>query len=219
MRVRVLNAGVPGYGLDQIVLRSERLAEVFDPELILVSFIPKDMERNARSARGAAPKPYFRKSESGLVLVEAGESGATDRDDVFRRIFGFSHAVDFIMLRVDPYYWRGLSANTTGEDGTEIGCLLMDRLRRLGQESDARVIVMLQKARPDEIAPNDGQVVLACARERDLGVIDLFPILDVVAAGDPELHESYYFGHMTPAGNRFVAEQVAAKIRAEDRQP
>lgn len=40
---RVLNAGVSGYGFDQIVLRAERIAETHQPSVIIVSFIAEDI--------------------------------------------------------------------------------------------------------------------------------------------------------------------------------
>jgi len=42
---RVVNAAVPGFGLDQAVLRAEQLAPVYTPETIIVSFIPHDVLR------------------------------------------------------------------------------------------------------------------------------------------------------------------------------
>jgi len=43
--VRVLNAGVTGYGFDQTVLRTEQLAAKYKPSTILVGFIADDIRR------------------------------------------------------------------------------------------------------------------------------------------------------------------------------
>src|SRR4029453_14982379 len=40
---RVLNAGVSGYGFDQIVLRAEQLAAKYKPSAIVVTFIPDNI--------------------------------------------------------------------------------------------------------------------------------------------------------------------------------
>ena len=56
---RVLNAGVRGYGLDQMVLRAERLAPRFKPRVIVLAFIPDDIYRVGLSIRQAYHKPYF----------------------------------------------------------------------------------------------------------------------------------------------------------------
>src|SRR5262245_27375193 len=42
---RVLNGGVTGYGLDQTVLRLERLAEAYAPSLVILGFIADDIRR------------------------------------------------------------------------------------------------------------------------------------------------------------------------------
>ena len=45
LRHRVLNGGVHGYGLDQAVLRAEKLAKRFHPHTIVLAFIAHDIDR------------------------------------------------------------------------------------------------------------------------------------------------------------------------------
>src|SRR5205807_23429 len=54
---RVLNAGVRGYGLDQMVLRAESLAPRFKPRAIVLTFIQDDIYRVGLSIRQAYHKP------------------------------------------------------------------------------------------------------------------------------------------------------------------
>ncbi len=56
---RVLNAGVSGYGFDQIVLRAEALAPLYKPEAIVAAFIADDIRRTEMRRLWSADKPYF----------------------------------------------------------------------------------------------------------------------------------------------------------------
>ena len=56
---RVLNAGVSGYGFDQIVLRAEELAPRYKPAAIVVGFIADDIRRTEMRRLWGAEKPYF----------------------------------------------------------------------------------------------------------------------------------------------------------------
>ncbi len=59
---RVLNAGVRGYGLDQIVLRAERVMPQLKPPTVVLAFIADDVVRTALSVREArASRTSFRK--------------------------------------------------------------------------------------------------------------------------------------------------------------
>ena len=56
---RVLNAGVSGYGFDQIVLRAEQFAAKYKPSAIVVSFIADDISRTEMRRLWSADKPWF----------------------------------------------------------------------------------------------------------------------------------------------------------------
>ena len=58
---RVLNGGVSAYGIDQAVLRSERLLDRHQPDVVILSFISNDIDRTEFSyvPWGHGWKPYF----------------------------------------------------------------------------------------------------------------------------------------------------------------
>ena len=56
--VPVVNAGVGGYGTDQIVLRAEQLRPIVRPHILIVGFLDLDIYRTGHSYFGA-PKPHF----------------------------------------------------------------------------------------------------------------------------------------------------------------
>src|SRR5262245_25549514 len=64
----VVNAGVPGFGTDQIVMRAEALLPTLKPSVLLVSFLSDDFERAGMATFSRANKPYFTVDGGSLVL-------------------------------------------------------------------------------------------------------------------------------------------------------
>ncbi len=59
-RYEMMNWGVPGYGVDQILLLMEEKVFQFHPDLILLVIYPEDFQRSIRSFTDAGyGKPYF----------------------------------------------------------------------------------------------------------------------------------------------------------------
>jgi hypothetical protein len=70
---RCLNAGVPSYGLSQIVIRARNLIPKYKPDYVLVQCSPWLVERSqtcyAPSHHGKTPNPYFVESSGGGVAI------------------------------------------------------------------------------------------------------------------------------------------------------
>ena len=68
----VLNAGVPGYGVDQIALKLVHLGEMLKPELVVWGLVTYDVDRAGRSwfPKSWMPKPLVR-LEGGEIRVQA----------------------------------------------------------------------------------------------------------------------------------------------------
>ena len=82
---RVLNAGVSGYGFDQIVLRAERSCRTSHPSKVVVGFIADDIVRTEMRRRWSAEKPYFDIQNGALVLHDVAV-----RDPTPTRLLAFS---------------------------------------------------------------------------------------------------------------------------------
>lgn len=201
---RVVNGGVNAFGLDQSVLRGERLSGIFAPDLLIVGFIPHNVTRCEYAWFLGHPKPYFELDGAGLRVHPPPEprSWFTPIRD---RILATSMAA---YLFEHTLVWEGPAEERVHHDGQEVACRLMRRLADLGRERRMRVLVLAQSQDP---VPEPADVetkerVLACARANGLWTVDLFPLL---AAVPPQERETLFAGHMTPSGNRFVADAVA----------
>ena len=94
------NAGVFGYGLDQSVLRAERLAPLLSPWAIVVAFKYEDILRTELVQRAGVEKPYFELVEGQLQLRNSPPQKFHPRIaqlGVLRTVTGYSYLADFAM--------------------------------------------------------------------------------------------------------------------------
>ncbi|MBY0320929.1 MAG: hypothetical protein K2X72_19560 [Reyranella sp.] len=218
---RVLNAGVSGYGFDQIVLRAEQTAAKYKPAVIVVSFIADDIRRTEMRRLWSADKPYFVIEDGKLLLRGVPVPPRADPASTltfWQWTLGYSHLFDFILRRLDLLHdWYGdhqrVLAPGTGE---YLSCLLTARLAELQKQSGAKVIVM---AEYDPVVWDDPafaatqrhmtQGLLACATKNGMATIDSFNAM--AATGAPR--KLYATWHMNEPGNRLIAGLVAEKLR------
>jgi hypothetical protein len=207
---RVVNGAVPGFGLDQAVLRAEQLAALYDPALLVVSFIPHDVLRCEMAYWSGHPKPYFDLDASGLVL-RAAPVAPPRRFAALKGLLAKSMTLELLFA---PFlHWEGPGEAVVHRRGIEVACRLMDRLAALGRARDLRIAILAQPQEPtataEELRLKDA--VLACARADQLPTLDLFPIIDSLP---PERRTELFPRHMSREGNRLVATKLAEFLGA-----
>lgn len=219
---RVVNAGVSGYGLDQIVLRAERIVPGLHPSRIVVGFIADDVLRTEMRRRWSAEKPYFDIQDGALVLHDVAVSQPDPNTSLgfFERTLGYSYLLDLVLSRLDltdNWHSDHIRVHPSGT-GEKISCLLMRRLADLQRQSGARVLVVAQYDpyvwRDAGFAAEQRRLtkgVLDCSRQQGLDVLDTF---DALAANGGKGSPRSLYGewHMNGAGNRLTAGLVAAAL-------
>jgi hypothetical protein len=226
----VYNAASGGWGVDQMILRAEQLAPELKPRTVLVGILSQDSLRNNFDLYGGAYKPYFRPlPNGGLELAGVPVVRLEQRPPTlgfWRGVLGYSFVVDWAVMRLGfgtRWITPGLHYNQIypNETGVTISCGLMDRLAELRQRFGARPVVIMQYGAAEaEGAPPPwyGPPVLACARARGFAVVDTYGPLHELAKTDRErfvalwLNEGGQLGHMSPAGNAFIARLIADTI-------
>ena len=224
---RVLNAGVAGYGFDQIVLRAERLAPRVHPAAIVVSFIADDLRRTEVSRLWSADKPWFDLDGStggnGLVLRGVPVPPRTEPRRTLtlaQRVFGYSYLVDFVLRRLglmEDWFGDHVRVHPRGT-GEEIGCRLTNRLRGVRDKSGVPLLLVAQY---DPYIFKDAAFgaeqkrltghLLDCARRQGLAVLDTFDAVAGQQAGGPL--GLYAQWHMNGRGNALVAGLIAAALK------
>ena len=212
---RVINGGVPAFGLDQTVLRSEQLAKVYSPEIIILSFIPDDVRRSEMSYFSGHAKPYFDVDGGMLRLYPAPVPPASALAPL-KRLLSVSLMVNVLF---DQFmHWDGPATQVVHQHGREVACLLMGRIATAVRASTARVLILAQPEAADA-TPEHLQVknlVLGCAATAGLQVLDLFPIIERMPASQ---RQRLFDGHMTAEGNRVVATALAGVFEHEGEDP
>lgn len=236
MGVPVINAGVAGYGTDQIILRAEQLIATVNPKTIVVGILEFDLSRTAHSEAGA-PKPYFTTENGALVYHPPGplepkrDAGAVSA--FVRSILGYSALADHLASRAAPRFWHPSEASVfkqVDNDPREITCLLLQRLKRRTDETKIRLLVFTQYSGERVLAGTDispdMRSVTECAQKAGIQVVDQFAPLQALIRGNPDLLATYYnryhdgeFGHMFSKGNEHAAQLLAQALRVEPEAP
>jgi lysophospholipase L1-like esterase len=210
----VLNGGVSGYGIDQIVLRAERLAEKHKPSVIVVSFIADDIQRAEMRRMWWHDKPWFAIEDGQLVLKGVPVSNRTMSPVCVRRIIERGiFELPPVLQHLLGYHAR---IHPTGV-GRTIALRLIERLARLQAERNVRIVVMAQydpRAWIDRALASEHRdltrPILDCATANGLVTLDTFHRF----AAEPRPHELYGSLHLNARGNLMIAGILAATLPA-----
>ena len=222
----VLNGGVFGYGLDQMVLRAEQLlaGPARSARTVILSLLPEDVLRCEFSYRYAW-KPYFAIEDGALALrnvpVPQPHEGPPG-EAVWRRALRRSFVADRAFRLVDPDGWAIPDSVRVHGDGGEVAELLFERWASAVGTGERHALLVIQWSPQMIEVPIEG--LLARARERGIPVVDLRAVLEpfVRERGIGAAFERHFepgrpsgIGHMNAQGNRIAAEAIAEAIPLE----
>jgi hypothetical protein len=215
LKKRVINGGVTAYGLDQSFLRLKVLLEIYHPDTVIFSFIPPDLVRSEYSVTVGANKPYFEVVNNSLLLRGSPVRKAEKRKTKsFHYLAGYSLFIHTLMMKHNPNWWiqggYAWSENHRGVKGEDIACSIFRELPSLLKEKNIeRMFVLIQyPVNPfPELRPKV-EFAVQCIDRNLITVIDLKEPLTSLRKRDPEQYNSLFQGHMSYAGNAFVAEHI-----------
>jgi hypothetical protein len=211
----VKNGGVFGYSLTQAVLRAEAMLERFPVDTLVVSFIPDDLVRSTFGRR-YTPLPWFELVGDGLELRGVPIDHEAGRDDTARAwkdALGHSALLDAILANTVRGWWfendkQSVVPQLAGR-AEELGRRLLDRIAARCRERSVRLLVVLQDRAPSP----EALAVLRHATANGIEVLDLASRYQQLLGQDPSLAQRWFAGHMTPAGNGWVAREIATVLR------
>lgn len=218
---KVGNGGVPGYGLDQSVLRTEELARRLKPGLIVLAFIADDLQRAEMRRMYGGEKPYFTVTNGTLDLHNSpapDKPVARQRLPFWQRWFGWSMLVDKYMRHFGHYstwFWQDAEATPPGT-GEQLACPLMQRIATLHIPTlvvaQYRPHVWLADSKKwAEEQRRLSRSVLNCATTAGLKTYDTFSLIDA-AIKTHGVQSLYGEWHHSAVGNHLVAEGVAVEL-------
>jgi hypothetical protein len=230
--VPIVNAGIGGYGADQIVLRAEQLLPIVKPKALIVGLLESDIYRAGHSVFGA-PKPYFTIENGELKFHPPEPLEPRGKDGVLSAILyklrdalGYSAAADYLMARLNPNFWYSTNSQVhyrrANVDEAEVTCALLRRLKAQTDKEGIRSVLFMQYYAPiimgSDRRTRNAQYVLTCAHQAGMRVVDQFSLLRRIAVADPGAMKEYYmhsddtYGHMSPKGNRHAANLLALSL-------
>ena len=222
----VINAGVPGFGTDQIVLRAESLLPTLKPSALIVSFFAHDFERAGMAVFSGASKPYFTMESGSLVLQNVPVppySGRLSETPLWLILPSYSYFLRFATDRLGWVDWQQIVMRTSlwaDNDPAAVSCALLRRLQTELAASGTKLLLVLQYSLTRAaLRPPKAIVVAGCARELGVDTLDLWEDLKGLRDRSSEQFARLWvsddgktFGHMSSQGNRFVAERIAAGL-------
>lgn len=210
-KIRVINGGVFGYGVDQSFIRMKALATKYRPDIIIFSFFPDDINRCELSERTSVAKPYFEISADGDLILKSRHIVPKDQQlDRFRKIMGYSFLFHKLALRVSPEYWLKGSWKSTKVHayGRKITCLIFRQLKLYAMENGLKIFILVIYDNNFERDLNITDEVILCIDQNILELIDLRTSFAELKKSDLNKFNSLFDGHLTVEGNRFVASIV-----------
>lgn len=215
----VRNGGVFGYSFGQAIQRAELLLDRFPIDTVVVSYIAEDLIR-CELKRRYTPVPWFELRAGELVLcgvpVPDSDAGTVEDTQWVRKLLGYSAACDMLFWNTVPAWWVGQDRMVRAHPhhvGREIGKKLVERFAALARSRGIHWLLVLQGQRrvPEEDA--DAVAVLQQAASLQVPVLDLVARFHERQAREPGLGGKFFAGHMTAAGNAWVADEIAAQLR------
>ena len=219
---KVLNGGVPAYGIDQIYLRSLDLIQNYTISDLFFCFIPDDINRCNNSTFHKVYKPYFIFEGDSARLIPINPKNFSDNLkfnlSLLHKIGGYSLVIDKIMGIFFPKFWFysvQISKKKEHRKGKEISIKLIDLLK---QECDKRninfFVVPLANQRYSSDDINNLQFVLNHI-DKEINIINVFENLEEIRVENPDLFTSYFLKnnyHFSTLGNAYVANYIYNKI-------
>lgn len=127
----VLNLGVHGYGHDQMLLYLKEAGISYRPDIVLLGFMPDDMERNVLSFRDYA-KPHFGLGSGGLELL----TGPIPRpEETLAAEKWRSKFKDLLTMARSRYEWRSGKTSTITR---ELTWALLDEMKTTAESAGAK---------------------------------------------------------------------------------
>jgi hypothetical protein len=211
--IRVINAGVVAYDMDQAFLRARRLLRRYRFSTVIFGFIPDDVRY---SQMWGWVKPYFDFKDGQLTLENVPIPPPSKKSDLLIAL-EHSQVVHSVMKRLFPTWWLdGSIQMQDGEKGLEVTCAMLQDLEKLTKTFGSQLIVFIEYHDGSfSSTAVEGKVrrVLNCLSDPATRVFDLKPALSELKAKDMSRYSGLNmppqrWAHMTAAGNRFVALEI-----------
>jgi hypothetical protein len=226
--LEVINSGVPGYGIDQMLLQFREIGQQFDPDDVVIGVFPDDFWRATRAYTDAGyGKPYFQLENGKIVLNNVPVKKPDELDFVqfpeiirygrieriFQRSFIFRYLTNKTQRLARDLGW--IDPDLSKE--WKIGSAILKQLIQEIHTSGASAVILLIP--PDRwmhhTKPTSFQKSMARFSEREqVQLIDLTaPLMGAVKKSTVSDFYIEGDGHWTEKAHRLVAYELASQLQ------
>jgi hypothetical protein len=213
-QVEVLNLGVHGYGHDQMLLYLQEEGLRYQPDLVLLGFLPLDMGRNILAFRDYA-KPRFVLRDGKLVLTHSPVPSVEETLAAERYGSRFLDLIRILEARLRSR--SGAAARET----KELTLAILDEIRAEAEAAGARAVyaylpAFAELTHPDPSKTPDERFFFDYCENRGIPAIYLRPyFLSKLELG----FEFEVWDHWSEFEHRIAAEGIAAELLARGLMP
>jgi lysophospholipase L1-like esterase len=225
----VLNAGVGGWGPDQMTLAAELFVPIIHPSFLVVGLLDAGIPLAGYQIAHGAAKPWFEVSEGNLRHHNKPVPPSSRWESPRTYGLGYSYLAVRAIESLRELR-RGNDPVPADNDPVEVTCLLLQRLAAFAQAHSVPVLVLMLYGGSDRIAIIDRaaerpqpMALLACVARAGIATLDLWDAFVALAQADPDAYRRLYhqwglhgetWGHFSAAGNAFVAQALARRMQA-----
>ena len=215
----VLNFGVGGYGIDQILLRLQSTIDMFESPLILVGILTDDVDRSIFGIRGGQ-KPYFELDSNRLalrnlpILPDVTEYVRQNPPTIRSYLFRFSI---FRLRNFLPESWfdRVLGYDAIHRDNLVVNEMLLREIKREADSRKLEIACVLFYSREEILRPAEWRETFLQDSLENLQIpyFDTKLHLRQFLAHENMLPNDLYYeanNHLNEKGNLVVAEGLHA---------
>ena len=206
----VLNLGIHGYGHDQMLLYLKEEGLKYRPDIVLLGFMPDDMERNVLSFRDYA-KPRFAVRGGRLELVTGPVPRPEETLAAERRRSKF---FDLLTMTKSRYEWR---TGRTSAITKELTAAILDEMKSAIVAAGAKPVfaylpVYGEIPRTDEGMTARERAFFAYGKERGIATLYIQPAFRAKAKQGAKFKIE---GHWGPFEHQTAAEGLSAALAAQ----
>ena len=206
----VLNLGVHGYGHDQMLLYLKEEGLKYRPDIVLLGFMPDDMQRNVLSFRDYA-KPHFAVTVKGLELTTA---PVPRPEETLAAEKWRSKFLDLLSMAKSRYEWRSGKTSTVTR---ELTAAILDEMKSAIEAAGAKAAfaylpVYGEIPRTDEGMTSRERAFFAYCKERGIASLYVQPAFRAKARAGVTFKTT---GHWGPLEHQTAAEGLKAELVAK----
>jgi hypothetical protein len=192
----VLNFGVPGYGLDQMMLRFQEEGVAFHPDIVVIGIVSPVLGRTENFTFWY--KPYFELEAGTLVLY--GVPVPSPAEAVSRQRYGL-RILDVASMILDPVSQR---------DPAPLNRAILLRFLAEIRAAGAQPMIVRSPFLDEYLRDRGSSEGFLGGCQPGVMCVDTFPAFAEAHARGVSLTTGVHF---SPAGHRIVAEAIAEEIR------